>query len=89
MLGRTPGERAFDRCFLPLVALFTVNGLVGLITRQRRPLGVVLTETELAAQLPPPAWEQWLPFAVGLIAAGLWLRGFLSLELSSILRTGL
>jgi hypothetical protein len=75
---RLPGEIMFDRCFLPLVALFLLNLVVGIIEwsqRSRKPL----TEAQLAAEMPPPQWHAWLWFVLGCLLAALWLRAIITL----------
>lgn len=69
--GRTPGERAFDRCLLPLVALFGFSLINEFFAwRLRFPY---------KPQMPPLVWPAWLPFTVGLILAALWVRAVVSL----------
>ena len=77
--GRTPGERAFDRCFLPFAAFFVLSIISEFIAWRLRPPYKPPTEAQLAAELPPPAWHLWLPFAFGLLLAVLWVRALITL----------
>lgn len=74
--GRLPGEIAFDRCFLPLAALSLLHiGQIvfGIITRRPGQYAPLAGEP-LAAEMPPPDWQAWLWFALGLLLAVLWFR---------------
>ena len=76
---RLPGEIAFDRCFMPVAALFILKLVffaIGLT--YERPKGPP-TEAELATQLPPPAWHGWLFCGVGVVLAFLWVRALVTL----------
>jgi len=75
---RLPGEIAFDRCFLPLVALSLLNIFVGIIEWRNRP-SAPLTEAQLDAEMPPPLWHAWLSFGLGLLLAALWVRAVVTL----------
>ena len=77
--GRTPGERAFDRCFLPFAAFFVLSLVFEVIAWRLRPTSKPPTEAQLAAELPPPGWHLWLPFAFGLFLAVLWVRALITL----------
>ena len=77
--GRLPGEIAFDRCFLPLATLSVLSFIVEFIAWRLRPPYKPETEAQLSAAIPPPAWHAWLPFAVGLLLAVLWVRALVSL----------
>ena len=77
--GRLPGEVAFDRCFLPLAALSILSIAYQIIAWRLRPPYKPPTEAQLAAELPPPAWHLWLPFAFGLLLAVLWVRALITL----------
>jgi hypothetical protein len=72
---------AFDRCFLPLAALFLLSGASEAIVYRNHAVHKVPTEEKLAAKLPvaPSEWEVWLPFALGLVLVVLWLRALLGL----------
>ena len=76
--GRLPGEVAFDRCFLPLVALSVFNIVFAIIADRGTP-SESLSEEQLAAEMPLPIWHAWLWFALGLLLAGLWFRAVVSL----------
>lgn len=75
---RLPGEIAFDRCFLPLIALSLFNIAFAIITG-RLDQSEPLTEVKLAAPVPPPLWHAWLWFALGLLLAALWFRAIVTL----------
>jgi hypothetical protein len=75
---RLPGEIAFDRCLLPLVALSFLNIIFGGIEWRLRPSGP-LTEAQLDAEMPPPLWHEWLWFALGLLLVVLWFRAVVTL----------
>lgn len=76
---RLPGEIAFDRCFMPVVALFVLKLIFVLIELAHEHPNRLPTEAELAAQLPPPAWQGWLFCGVGVVLAFLWVRAVVSL----------
>jgi hypothetical protein len=75
---RLPGEIAFDRCFLPLVALSLLNITLSIIEWRSSP-SEPYTEEQLAAQMPPPLWHAWLWFTLGLLLAVLWFRAVVTL----------
>lgn len=75
---RLPGEIAFDRCFLPLVALSIFNIVLGIIT-ERLDQSEPYTEKELAAATPAPLWHAWLWFVLGLRLSALWFRAVVTL----------
>ena len=72
--GRLPGEVAFDRCFLPLAALSVLSILFQFIAWRLRAPYRPESEAEI-----PAAWLVWLPFALGLLLAVLWVRALFSL----------
>lgn len=75
-----PGEIAFDRCFLPVAAYCAITFFVGvarLSASKSSPLPI--TEEALAAELPPPFWQAWVWFALGLLLAALWCRALVTL----------
>jgi hypothetical protein len=77
---RTPGERAFDRCFLPLAAFFVLEVIAASAAAKLRPPHKPQTEAQLAAAMPPSsAWQVWIAFAIGILLAVLWVRAFASL----------
>src|SRR5687767_6672648 len=74
---RLPGEVAFDRCFLPLVSFWIFN-IVFFFVGQGGP-SKPRSEAELAAETPPPIWQAWLWFAIGLVLAAFWFRAVITL----------
>lgn len=76
---RLPGEIAFDRCFLPVAALFVLNLISGTMSFRQYQTLKPPTEAELAMQIPQAVPHVWLPFAFGLLLAVLWLRAIISL----------
>ena len=75
---RLPGEIAFDRCFMPVAALFVLKLVLFAIgLTHQHPKGPP-TEAELAAELPPP-WHGWLFSAGGAVLAFLWVRALITL----------
>lgn len=75
---RLPGEIAFDRCFLPLVALSVLSIAFALISDWDHPSGWHY-EKQLVSAMPPPIWHTWLWFALGLLLAALWFHAIVSL----------
>jgi hypothetical protein len=76
---RTPGERAFDRCFLPFAAFFILNIIAEFILWRLRAAYEPLAKAQAVANVLPPPWHFWLPFAFGLILAVLWIRALIGL----------
>lgn len=71
--GRTPGEQAFDRCFLPVAALFVFH-----ITTFLTAWGLYPHPYKLAS-IPVSSWELWTSFSIGVLLAVLWFRALASL----------
>src|SRR5829696_8475663 len=77
--GRLPGEVAFDRCFLPLIAISVITTAFEIFHGGFTRSSGSLSETDLAAQTPPPIWLPWSTFALGILMAVLWVRALTSL----------
>jgi len=84
-LGRTPGERAFDRCFLPVAILpvatvFTLNIVSIFITWKTHPPYKPPCKSDAIAT-PPSAsvWLGWLSFGIGILLVVLWIRALVTL----------
>jgi len=82
--GRTPGEKAFDRCFLPLAAVSVLGVVVGIIEWMSDRADKHVTEATIGnalgpAPIPHSGWLVWFPFALGVLLAVLWVRAVVSL----------
>ena len=73
--NRSPGERAFDLCFLPFAAFCVLAFCtVSIIRWLRGPY-----EARLAVvKSPPSAWLIWIPFGLGVLLGVLWVRALIS-----------
>jgi hypothetical protein len=77
---RLPGEIAFDRCFLPLVAVIVLQMVyTAFLWVPMMGSSEGLTEEEVAAAIPPPLWHAWFWFTIGLLLAILWFRAIITL----------
>jgi len=74
--GRTPGEVAFDRCFLPLFISALFAGVI-------QSVAVLLRTKTKSPWEAAPSWSAWgwstVTFIVGIAFAILWIRGIRSL----------
>lgn len=78
--SRSPGERAFDRCFYPFGAILGL-WIVGIfVDAFFRDSGArkLHSEAELSTAVPDPAWHAWLPYAISVILCGYWFWALLS-----------
>lgn len=72
---RSPGERAFDRCFYPfgvVLLLPVITMAIHLVVRPSTPHRQ-RSEAELAAAMPDPAWLSWIPFTLGVLLCAYWV----------------
>ena len=78
VFARTPGERAFDRCFFPLAIFFvgSVNLTAIEIVRQQRSGSNDTPHRALA--LLSPEWLPWTSLIVGVLFSFLWVRALFS-----------
>jgi hypothetical protein len=80
--SRSPGERAFDRCFYPFGAILALallgilEGIFANLFVSRTLIHKPHSEAELAAAVPDPAWHTWLPFILGVLLCVYWLWAF-------------
>lgn len=73
MDNRTPGDRAFDRCFLPIVSIVVLEMPWAVIS------AVSPCDEKRLKHVPLYWWESLLPFLVGLGLTILWVRALRSL----------
>ena len=76
---RLPGEIAFDRCFLPLVAVIVLQIIYRNASSEFFVASEALNTEEFTATISPPLWHAWLWFTFGLLLAVLWVRAVLTL----------
>jgi hypothetical protein len=77
---RSPGERAFDRCFYPFGAILALAlaGIFGELFISHTVTHKPRSEAELAATPADPAWHTWLPFTLSMLLCIYWLWAFWS-----------